>query len=111
MAVTTTTTIESNFDRNHVGDVRTIQKEYNQNATALDDFFNSQCRIDLADRNNYTICRYLYHSYTLHCKYSNRPPVSDNVFGSYLISKGIKKERRIIDGIREYCYVDISLGN
>lgn len=95
----------------HVGDVHTIQQEYNQNATALDDFLTSQCHIDLTDRDNYTICRYLYHSYTLHCKYSNRSPVSDNVFGSHLVLKGIKKERKIVNGIREYCYIGISLRN
>jgi len=93
----------------HVGDARTIQKECNQNATAVEDFMNTHCHIDQTDRNYYTICRYLYHSYMLHCKSINRPPVSDNVFGSHLMEMGIKKERRMINRMREYCYVGISM--
>jgi putative DNA primase/helicase len=95
----------------HIEDVHSIQREYNQNATTVDDFLSTHCRIDLTDRGYYTICRYLYHSYLLHCKYTNKPPVSDNVFGSDLIAKGIKKERRMVNRIREYCYVGISLRN
>ena len=95
----------------HVDDVNSIQKEYNENATAIEEFVNNQCRIDLSDRETYTICRYLYHSYMLHCKYHNRPLDSDNVFGSHLIAKGIKKERRMVNRMREYCYVGISLRN
>jgi putative DNA primase/helicase len=93
----------------HVDDVRSIQKEYNQNASAIEDFLNSQCRLDVTDRDNYTICRDLYHSYVLHCKQSNKPHVSDNVFGSLLIAKGIKKERRMVNRRREYCYIDVSI--
>jgi hypothetical protein len=93
----------------HVADVHSIQKEYNQNASAIEEFLNSQRELDASDRANYTICRDLYRSYILHCKDNNRPPVSDNVFGSYLIAKGIKKERRRVNGIREYCYIGISV--
>ena len=91
----------------HVGNVQSIQKEYNQNASAIEEFLNSQCHIDLADRDRYTICRDLYLSYVLHCKHGNKTPVSDNVFGSHLKAKGIKKERRRVNGIREYCYIGI----
>jgi putative DNA primase/helicase len=93
----------------HVDDVHSIQKEYNQNATTIEDFLNRQCQIDLTGRNNYTICRDLYHSYILHCKYSTKPPVSDNVFGGHLIAKGIRKERRMVNRVREYCYVGIMM--
>ena len=78
----------------HVDNVNSIQKEYNQNASAIEEFLNSQCELDVSDRDNYTICRDLYRSYILHCKRSNKPSVSDNAFGSHLIAKGIKKERR-----------------
>jgi hypothetical protein len=91
----------------HSDDVHSIQKEYNQNAGAINDFLNSQCKIDVTDRDNYTICKDLYHSIILHCKYSNKLPVSDNVFGGHLIAKGIKKERRMINRTREYCYIGI----
>jgi len=93
----------------HVDDVHSIQKEYNQNATTIEDFLNNKCRIDLTDRDNYTICRDMHHSYVLHCKDSHKPPVSANVFGSHLIAKGIKKERRIVNRTREYCYIGIYL--
>jgi putative DNA primase/helicase len=63
----------------HVDNVYYIQKEYNQNATTIEDFLTNKCRIDLTDIDNYTICRNVYHSYVRHCKYSNKPPVSDNV--------------------------------
>ena len=96
----------------HVDDVQSIQKNYNQNATAMEDFLNSQCRVNLTDRENYySICRDMYHSYVLHCKNSNKPPLSDNVFGSHLIAKGIRKERRMVNRTREYCYVGISCCN
>jgi P4 family phage/plasmid primase-like protien len=91
----------------HIDDVSSIQREYNQNATAIDDFLNSECRIELTNRHYYTICRDLYHSYIVHCKNNNRPPVSDNVFGSHLIAKGIKKERRMVNRTREYCYIGV----
>jgi putative DNA primase/helicase len=100
---------ENSFLR--VDDVNTVQREYNKNANVMEDFLDNQCRTDLTDRNNYTICRDLYHSYILHCKHSNKPPVSDNVFGSHLIAKGIRKERRMLNRIREYCYVGISVSN
>ena len=45
-----------------VDNVHSIQKEYNQNATTIEDFLNRQCQIDLTDRNNHTISRDLYHS-------------------------------------------------
>ena len=93
----------------HVNNVYSIQKEYNQNASAIDDFLHSQCQIDVTDRDNCTICRDLYHRYILYCKYSNKLPVSDNVFGSHLISKGIKKERRMVNSTREYCYVGVTI--
>ena len=93
----------------HVDNVHSIQKEYNQNATAMEDFLNDRCQIDLTDRNNYTIGRDLYKSYILHCKHSNKPPVSDNVFGGHLIAKGIRKERRMVNRVREYCYVGIMM--
>jgi hypothetical protein len=84
-----------------------IQREYNQNATAIDDFLNSECQIDVADRDYYTICRDLYQNYLVHCRYNNRLPVSDNIFGSHLIAKGIKKERRMVNRTREYCYIGV----
>jgi P4 family phage/plasmid primase-like protien len=93
----------------HVDNVYSVQKEYNQNASAIDDFLNSQCQIDVTDRDNCTICRDLYHSYILYCKYSNKLPVSDNIFGSHLIAKGVKKERRTVNRIREYCYIGLSM--
>jgi putative DNA primase/helicase len=86
----------------HVDDVHAIQKEYDQNATATEDFLNSKCRIGLTDRDCYTICRYIYLSYVLHCKDTNKLPASDNVFGSRLIAKGIKKKRRMVNRTREY---------
>jgi P4 family phage/plasmid primase-like protien len=93
----------------HVDNVHTIQREYNQNATATEDFFNSRCRLDVTNRDYYTICRDLYHSYIVHCKNNNRPHVPDNVFGSHLIAKGIKKERRMVNRTREYCYIGVSV--
>jgi P4 family phage/plasmid primase-like protien len=91
----------------HIGDMSSIQREYNQNATAIDDFLNSECQIDVADRDYYTICRDLYQNYLVHCRYNNRLPVSDNIFGSHLIAKGIKKERRMVNRTREYCYIGV----
>jgi hypothetical protein len=80
-----------------------MQKEYNQNATTIDEL-NDKCRINLTDRDYYTICRDVYHGYVLHCKDSNKLPVSDNIFGGHLIAKGIKKERRMVSGTRAlYC--------
>ena len=93
----------------HVDNVYSVQKEYNQNATTVEDFLTNKCRIDLTDRDNYTICRDVYHSYVLHCKSSNKLPVSDNIFGSHLVAKGVKKERRMVSKTREYCYTGISL--
>jgi putative DNA primase/helicase len=93
----------------HVDNVYSIQKMYNQNATTIEDFLNSRCRIDLTDRDNYTICRDVYHSYVLHCKDSNKLPVSDNIFGGHLIAKGIEKKRRMVNSTREHCYVGISI--
>jgi putative DNA primase/helicase len=92
----------------YVDNVHSIQREYNQNATTIEDFLNSKCRIDLTDRDNYTICRDVYHSYVLYCKDSNKLPVSVNVFGSHLIAKGIEKKRRMVNRTREYCYIGIS---
>jgi putative DNA primase/helicase len=91
----------------HVDNVDSVQKEYNQNATTIEDFLNNKCRLDY-DRDNYTVCRDMYHNYVLHCKDSNKPQVSDNVFGGHLIAKGIKKERKTVNRAREYCYVGIS---
>ena len=51
----------------------------------------------------------MYHSYVLHCKDSNKLPVSDNIFGGQLIAKGIKKERKVVNSTREYCYIGVSL--
>jgi putative DNA primase/helicase len=93
----------------HVENVHYKQKEYNQNGSAINEFLNSRCMIDLTDRDNYTISRDLYRSYVLHCKRSNKSPLSDNVFGRYLIAKGIKKERRMVNRAREYCYIGISV--
>ena len=93
----------------HFDDVHSIQKEYNQNASAIEEFLNSQCHIDVTNRDSHTICRDLYLSYVVHCKHSNKPPVSYSAFGSYLIAMGIKKERRTVNGIREYVYIGISL--
>lgn len=95
----------------HVDDVYSIQKEYNQNATTIEDFLNKKCQLDLADRGNYALCRRMYHGYIRHCSSSNKPPVSDNVFGGHLIAKGIKKERKMVNRIREYCYVGITYCN
>jgi hypothetical protein len=92
----------------HVDNVHSIQKDYNQNATTIEDFLNSKCQIDLTDRDNYTFCRDMYHSYVLRCKDSNKLAVSDNIFGGHLIAKGIKKERRMVNRTREYCYIGIS---
>ena len=92
----------------HADDVHSIQREYNQNATAIEEFMNSKCRIDLPDRDNYTICRDLYHSYVPYCK-DSKTPVGNNVFGGYLIAKGIMKERKIVNRIREYCYIGVSI--
>jgi putative DNA primase/helicase len=93
----------------HIDDVSSIQREYNQNATTIDDFLKSQCQIDVADRSICTICRDLYQNFIVHCRYNNRLPVSDNVFGSHLIAKGIKKERRMVNRTREYCYIGVSV--
>ena len=93
----------------HIDDVHTIQREYNQNATTIEEFLNSKCRIDLAGRDSYTICRDLYHSYAAHCKDSNKIPIGDNVFGGHLIARGIKKERKMVNRSREYCYIGISV--
>ena len=65
----------------HVDNVYSIQKEYNQNATTIEDFLNKKCLLDLTDRGNYIICRDVYLGYILHCKENNKTPVSDNVFG------------------------------
>jgi hypothetical protein len=35
--------------------------------------------------------------------------MADNAFGSEIIQRGIKKERRMVNGCREYCYVGINL--
>ena len=93
----------------HIDNVHTIQREYNQNATTIEEFLNSKCRIDLTDRDSYTICRDMYHSYVAHCKNSNKPSIADNVFGGYLIAKGIKKERKMVNRTREYWYIGISV--
>lgn len=93
----------------YVDDVHSVQKEYNQRATIVDDFLNKKCRLDLTDRNNYAVCRDIFHSYVRHCSCSDKTPVTNNVFGGHLMAKGIKKERKIVNSTREYCYVDISI--
>jgi phage/plasmid-associated DNA primase len=93
----------------HLSNVQTIRKEYNKNASTIDDFLNTKCRIDPTERANYTICRDIYHSYVMYCKKSNKTPVADNIFGGHLAAKGIKKEHRMLNRSREYCYLGISL--
>jgi hypothetical protein len=93
----------------HVNNVYSIQKEYNQNATTIEDFLTNKCRIDLTDRDNYTICRDVYHSYVLHYKRSNKLPVSDNVLVGHLVAKGIKKARKMVNSTGEHCYVSVSI--
>ena len=95
----------------HGDDVFTIQREYNQNATVMEDFLNRKCRNDPSDRDNYIICRDIYHSYLAYCRENNKTPVRDNIFGSNLITRGIRKERKIVNGEREYCYMGISCHN
>jgi hypothetical protein len=51
----------------------------------------------------------MYQSYVLHCKSSNKFSVSDNIFGSHLVAKEVKKERRIVNSTREYCYIGVSI--
>jgi hypothetical protein len=89
--------------------VHAIQREYNQNATTIDEFLNSKCRSELADRDNYTICRDVYHSYIMHCKDSNKLPVSDSIFGSHLIAKEIQKKRKMVNRTREHCYIGVTI--
>jgi phage/plasmid-associated DNA primase len=93
----------------HSDDVHTIQREYNQNASAIEEFLNGKCRNDPSGRDNYIICRDIYHRYVLYCRDNNKTPVGDNVFGSYLIARGIRKVRKIVNREREYCYMGISL--
>jgi phage/plasmid-associated DNA primase len=93
----------------HIEDVHTIQKEYNQNVTTIDEFLISKYRIDPTDRDNYTICRDVYHRYVLHCNKNNKTPVSSNVFGGHLIAKGIRKERKMVNGTREYYYIGVTI--
>ena len=95
----------------HIEDVHSIQREYNQNSSTIDKFLINKCHKDTIDRDNYAICRDVYQNYIIHCKNDNKTPVADNVFGCYLAANGIKKERRMLNKNREYCYIGVSLSS
>jgi P4 family phage/plasmid primase-like protien len=95
----------------HSDDIKTVKKEYNKNANTVYTFLADHCNTDMSDRCCFSKCRDLYYAYISYCKNKNIIPLADNAFGSYIISKGIKKERRSVNGVREYCYIGISVSD
>jgi phage/plasmid-associated DNA primase len=90
-------------------DIKTVKNEYNKKASTVESFLADQCNLDMTDRCCFSICKDLYYAYISYCKNRNTTPLADNAFGSYIISKGIKKERRSVDGVRVYFYIGISV--
>jgi hypothetical protein len=72
---------------------------------------SDKCVVDVSNRERYEICRDIYNAYVLYCRDNRITPLSDNSFGMELAQKRIKKERKMVKGYREYCYIGISLTN
>ena len=95
----------------HTDDIETIEKEYNLNASTAERFVRERCQVDVSDRERYEICRDLYHDYVVYCKENGITVKAVNVFGMELAQQHIKKERKLVKGQREYCYVGIKFIN
>lgn len=92
----------------HADHIETTKRRYNQNASSVDGFLTHKCYMDKTDRCCYSISTNLYRCYVLHCEENNIIPVADNVFGSHLAAIGIRKERKLVNGGRSYCYIGIT---
>jgi P4 family phage/plasmid primase-like protien len=88
-------------------DIHTVEREYNLNANTVERFVTEKCAMDTSDRESFGICKDVYHAYVLHCKEHKITPLSDNSFGTELAQRHIKKERKMVNGYREYCYIGI----
>jgi P4 family phage/plasmid primase-like protien len=94
----------------HTDDIQTVEREYNLNANTVERFLADKCTINISDRESCGICRDIYHAYILYCKENKITPLSDNAFGMELVQQQhIKKERKMVKGDREYCYIGINL--
>jgi putative DNA primase/helicase len=91
----------------YTDDIQTIEREYNLNANTVERFLTEKCTMDASNRESFGICRDIYHTYVLYCKENKITPLSDNSFGMELAQKRIKKERKMVNGSREYCYIGI----
>jgi P4 family phage/plasmid primase-like protien len=91
----------------YTDDIRTVEREYNLNANTVEGFLTEKCSMDTSERGSFGICRDIYHTYVLYCKENKITPLSDNSFGIELAQKHIKKERKMVNGSREYCYIGI----
>lgn len=70
-------------------------------------FLTDKCYTDKTDRYCYSIGTELYRCYLLY-KENDMTPIADNVFGNHLATRGIKKERKMVNGSRDYCYIGIT---
>ena len=95
----------------HTDDIETVRREYKLNSDTVEKFLADQCVVDLPSRERYEICRDIYNAYVLYCRDNRFTPLSDNSFGMELAQKHIRKERRMVKGYREYCYIGIRLTN
>jgi P4 family phage/plasmid primase-like protien len=91
----------------YTDDIQTVEREYNLNANTIEGFLTEKCSMNTSDRESFGICRDIYHAYVLYCKENKITPLSDNSFGMELAQKHIKKERKMVKGDREYCYIGI----
>jgi P4 family phage/plasmid primase-like protien len=93
----------------HTDDIQTVEREYNLNANTVERFLADKCSMDASERESFRICRDIYHEYVLYCKENKITPLSDNSFGMELAQKHIKKDRKMVNRVREYCYIGINL--
>jgi P4 family phage/plasmid primase-like protien len=93
----------------HTDDIETVEREYNLNANTVERFLADKCTINISDRESFGICRDIYHAYVLYCKDNKITPLPDNSFGMELAQKHIKKDRKMVNRVREYCYIGINL--
>lgn len=89
-------------------DIETVQHDYDLNSSTVAGFVQRRCEIT-KDEEDYIICRDLYDAYTDYCKVNEQTVKSDNIFGSELAQKHVKKDRTMVKGTQEYVYVGIRL--
>ncbi len=93
----------------NAGDVYEVQKEYESSTNSVKNFIEANCITGPSNATASIVCKDLYIAYTNYCKIRKITPLKDNSFGAHLMSLGIRKERRMIEGLREYLYVGVEL--